>query len=59
MGKIFIVRHGQDEDNAKLILNGRRDKPLTRLIVLTINVQNASIFIWLLALGLMKKRMSC
>ncbi len=31
MGKIFIVRHGQDEDNAKLILNGRRNKPLTDL----------------------------
>lgn len=31
MGNIFIVRHGQDEDNAALILNGRRDKPLTRL----------------------------
>jgi broad specificity phosphatase PhoE len=29
MGKILIVRHGQDEDNANLILNGRRDKPLT------------------------------
>ncbi len=31
MGNIFIVRHGQDEDNAALILNGHRDKPLTDL----------------------------
>lgn len=31
MGKIFIVRHGQDEDNANGILNGRRNKPLTIL----------------------------
>ncbi len=29
MLNIYIVRHGQDEDNAKLILNGHRDKPLT------------------------------
>lgn len=29
--KIFIVRHGQDEDNANGILNGHRDKPLTEL----------------------------
>lgn len=26
---IFEIRHGQDEDNANGILNGRRDKPLT------------------------------
>jgi broad specificity phosphatase PhoE len=31
MGKIFVVRHGQDEDNANLLLNGRRDRPLTAL----------------------------
>jgi len=31
MGEILIVRHGQDEDNAKQILNGRRDMPLTEL----------------------------
>jgi broad specificity phosphatase PhoE len=31
MGKIFIVRHGQDEDNANHILNGRRDRQLTDL----------------------------
>lgn len=31
MGKIFIVRHGQDEDNANEILNGRRNQPLTEL----------------------------
>jgi len=29
--KIFIVRHGQDEDNANGILNGHRNKPLTTL----------------------------
>ncbi|OGN09581.1 MAG: hypothetical protein A3J46_02370 [Candidatus Yanofskybacteria bacterium RIFCSPHIGHO2_02_FULL_41_11] len=28
---IFIMRHGQDEDNAAGILNGRRDTPLTKL----------------------------
>lgn len=28
---IFLTRHGQDEDNAQGILNGRRDKPLTKL----------------------------
>jgi len=31
MNKIFLVRHGQDEDNANGILNGRRDTPLTKL----------------------------
>lgn len=31
MTKIFLVRHGQDEDNASGILNGRRDTPLTVL----------------------------
>jgi broad specificity phosphatase PhoE len=31
MTKIFLVRHGQDEDNANNILNGRRDTPLTEL----------------------------
>ena len=31
MLNIYIVRHGQDEDNAKLILNGHRDKSLTTL----------------------------
>ncbi len=31
MGKLFIVRHGQDEDNANGILNGRRNQPLTAL----------------------------
>lgn len=27
---IYLARHGQDEDNAKSILNGRRDMPLTK-----------------------------
>lgn len=27
--RLVLVRHGQDEDNANGILNGRRDKPLT------------------------------
>jgi len=31
MGKIILARHGQDEDNARGILNGRRDMPLTSL----------------------------
>lgn len=31
MTKIFLVRHGQDEDNANGILNGRRDASLTNL----------------------------
>lgn len=31
MQKIFVVRHGQDEDNAAGILNGRRDMELTEL----------------------------
>lgn len=31
MGKIFLVRRGQDEDNANGILNGRRNTPLTNL----------------------------
>ncbi|MEK7638582.1 MAG: histidine phosphatase family protein [Patescibacteria group bacterium] len=29
--KIYIARHGQNEDNANGILNGHRDKPLTEL----------------------------
>ena len=29
MIKIYLVRHGQDTDNAKGILNGRRDEPLS------------------------------
>lgn len=31
MTKIYIARHGQDEDNANGLLNGRRDTPLTAL----------------------------
>jgi len=31
MVKIFLVRHGQDTDNATSILNGRRDMELTSL----------------------------
>jgi len=31
MLSIFIARHGQDEDNVKGVLNGRRDRPLTEL----------------------------
>jgi probable phosphoglycerate mutase len=31
MADIYLVRHGQDEDNANGILNGRRDMPLTDL----------------------------
>lgn len=31
MNKIFLVRHGQDTDNAAGILNGRRDTELTGL----------------------------
>ncbi len=30
MAKIFIVRHGQDQDNVQKILNGHRNKPLTQ-----------------------------
>ena len=29
MLNIYLTRHGQDEDNAKSILNGRRNMPLT------------------------------
>jgi broad specificity phosphatase PhoE len=29
MLSIYIARHGQDEDNAEGLLNGRRDRPLT------------------------------
>ncbi len=29
MTKIYLSRHGQDEDNANAILNGQRDTPLT------------------------------
>lgn len=31
MTEIYIARHGQNEDNANGILNGRRDLPLTEL----------------------------
>lgn len=31
VGKIILARHGQDVDNAKGILNGRRNAPLTTL----------------------------
>ena len=31
MLKIYVARHGQDEDNAKGILNGQRNEPLTSL----------------------------
>jgi len=31
MGKIYLVRHGQSEDNAAGVLGGRRDSSLTRL----------------------------
>jgi broad specificity phosphatase PhoE len=31
MLKIYIARHGQDQDNANTILNGRRNMPLTQL----------------------------
>ena len=31
MLKIYIARHGQDEDNARGILNGRRDELLTKI----------------------------
>ena len=31
MGRIILARHGQDKDNAKNILNGRRNAPLTAL----------------------------
>ncbi|MBP7057107.1 histidine phosphatase family protein [Candidatus Gracilibacteria bacterium] len=30
MLSIYIARHGQDEDNAEGLLNGRRDRPLTQ-----------------------------
>jgi len=29
MLKIYLIRHGQDHDNAQKILNGRRDTLLT------------------------------
>lgn len=31
MASIYLVRHGQDLDNASGILNGRRDQPLTTI----------------------------
>ncbi|MFA5230620.1 MAG: phosphoglycerate mutase family protein, partial [Candidatus Paceibacterota bacterium] len=31
MLKIYLARHGQDQDNAMGILNGHRDNPLTDL----------------------------
>ena len=30
MLKIYLIRHGQDVDNANKILNGRRDEPLSK-----------------------------
>lgn len=31
MNKIYLVRHGQDEDNERWILNWHRDRPLTKI----------------------------
>lgn len=31
MNKIYLVRHGQDKDNADGILNGHRNMPLTEI----------------------------
>ncbi len=31
MLKIYLARHGQNEDNANGILNGHRDLPLTKI----------------------------
>lgn len=31
MLKIYLVRHGQNKDNAEGILNGHRDEPLTEI----------------------------
>jgi probable phosphoglycerate mutase len=31
MLRIYLARHGQDEDNEKGVLNGRRNRPLTKL----------------------------
>ncbi len=31
MNKIYLIRHGQDEDNAKGLLNGHRNKALTEI----------------------------
>uniref|UniRef100_A0A7S1QZS4 Phosphoglycerate mutase n=1 Tax=Neobodo designis TaxID=312471 RepID=A0A7S1QZS4_NEODS len=31
MKRLFLCRHGQDEDNANKLLNGHRDTPLTEL----------------------------
>ena len=31
VSRIYLARHGQDEDNANGILNGQRDRPLTAL----------------------------
>jgi probable phosphoglycerate mutase len=31
MTKIYLARHGQDQDNANAILNGHRDTPLTKI----------------------------
>jgi len=37
MLKIYLARHGQDEDNAMGLLNGRRDEPLTDLGIIQAN----------------------
>lgn len=31
MTRIYLARHGQDQDNEAGILNGHRDKPLTNI----------------------------
>ena len=38
MLKIYLARHGQDQDNAEGVLNGRRDNPLTDIGIKQANV---------------------
>lgn len=37
MLRVYLARHGQDEDNARGILNGRRDMPLTETGIIQAN----------------------